>query len=385
MSKVRCIEAVDRESLRIEGRTSSGSPVACRVINRVAIITLNRPSALNTLSPETVRELTLQIERCGVDRDIAAVVMIGTGDVFCVGGDLRTLYRAAMAGDKTWRQLIADEYRLIFAFRQLKKPLVVVMDGLATGAGIGLAQCASLRIVSEKSRIQVLGSRIGFVPDGGATWYLNKLPVELMLYIGLTSVTMTGADAISCGLADAYASSSSLRGFEKRLNLLDASDLRQSLREVFVSPSDVAPNTSLAGFLPLIREHFAAQFSVERCIESLSRGLNCESDPAKRIWFQATLDSLGAHSPLMLNVMREALLRGRQMTLADNYRMEFDLAMRAIEVGDFCEGVRAHVIDGDNSPRWIFPTLEDVNSAVLDKFFSPWTCCAPHPLAALAA
>ncbi|HEX7913737.1 MAG TPA: enoyl-CoA hydratase/isomerase family protein [Paraburkholderia sp.] len=382
---MRYIEAIDRGSLQVEGRTSSGAPVTCRVINRVAIITLNRPSALNTLSPKTVRELTLLIERCGVDRGIAAVIMTGKDDVFCAGLDLRTLYLGAMAGDKTWRRLVADEYRLIFAFQQLKKPLVVVMDGLATGAGIGLAQCASLRVVSERSRIQVLGPRIGFVPDGGATWFLNKLPVELMLYIGLTSATITGADAISCGLADAYASSSSLRGFEKRLNLLDASDLRQSLREVFVSPSDVAPTASLASLLPLIREHFAAHFSLERCIESLSRGLTCELDPAKRDWFQATLDALRAHSPLMLNVMREALLRGRQMTPAANYRMEFDLAMRAIEVGDFCEGVRAHVIDGDNAPRWIFPTLEDVNSAVFDKFFSPWTCCAPHPLAALAA
>ncbi|PTB21801.1 enoyl-CoA hydratase/isomerase family protein [Trinickia symbiotica] len=385
MSKIGCIAAVDREGPRVLGRTSSDLPVMFRVVNRVAIITLNRPSALNTLSPEMVRELTLHIEHCGVDRDIAAVIVMGMGDTFCAGVDLRTLYLAAMAGDKKWRQLIADEYRLIFTFQQLKKAVVAVMDGFSTGGGIGLVQCASLRIVSERSRFQVNGPRIGFVPDGGATWFLGKLPVELMLYIGLTSATITGADAIGCGLADAYASSSSLRGFERRLNLLDASDLRQSLREVFVSPSDVAPDTSLAAFLPLIREHFAAHYSVEQCIGSLSNGFSRESDAAKRAWFQATLDSLRAHSPLMLNVMREALLRGRKMTLAENYRMEFDLTMRAIEVGDFCEGVRAHVIDGDNAPRWMFPTLEDVNSAVLDKFFSPWTCCAPHPLASLAA
>lgn len=381
MSTVQCIAANDRESLRIEDGAASESPVTFKVVNRVAIITLNRPAALNALSREMVRELTLKMERCRIDKDVAAVVMTGKSDVFCTGGDLRTLHRAAMAGDKRWRQLIADEYRLIFACQQLNKPLVTVMDGIATGGGIGLTQCATVRIVTEKSRIQVLGPRIGFVPDGGATWFLNKLPVELMLYIGLTSTTIMGADAMSCGLADAYASSSSLRGFEKRLHLLDASDIRQSLREVFVSPSEVAPKTFTADMLSLIRTHFAPQFSVQECIESLSSGLDCESDTANRVWFRDALHSLRAHSPLMLNVMREALLRARQMSLGDRYRMEFDLAMRAIEVGDFCEGVRAHLIDRDSAPRWMFPTLEDVNVAVTDKFFSPWTCCTPHPLA----
>lgn len=385
MSTVQCIAPNDRKSLRIEDGAASEAPVTFQVVNRVAIITLNRPAALNALSREMVRELMLKIELCRIDKDVAAVVMTGKNDVFCAGGDLRTLHLAAMAGDKRWRQLIADEYRLIFACQQLKKPLVAVMDGIATGGGIGLAQCATLRIVTEKSRIQVLGPRIGFVPDGGATWFLNKLPVELMLYIGLTSTTIVGADAISCGLADAYASRSSLRGFEKRLHLLDASDIRQSLREVFVSPSEVAPKTFTAEMLPLIRKHFAAQFSVQECIESLSTGLDCEPDPTKRAWFRDVLHALLAHSPLMLNVMREALLRGRQMSLADRYRMEFDLAMRAIEVGDFCEGVRAHLIDRDRAPRWMFSTLEDVNVAVMDKFFSPWTCCTPHPLAEAAA
>ncbi|WP_244201366.1 enoyl-CoA hydratase/isomerase family protein [Paraburkholderia rhynchosiae] len=382
---MQCIEAANQASQGSDGRAVRESPVGFRVVNRVAIITLNRPAALNALSPEMVRELAVQIERCGVDKEIAAIVMSGTGDAFSVGGDLRTLYLTAMAGDKRWRQLIADEYRLIFALQQVKKPLVAVMDGLATGGGIGLAQCASLRIVSERSKIQLPGARIGFVPDGGATWFLNKLPVELMLYIGLTSATIAGADAISCGLADAYVSSSSLRGFEKRLNLLDASDLRQSLRQVFVSPSDVAPQTSIADILPLIREHFAANFSVERCVASIESGLSRERSAIKREWMETTLESLRTHSPLMLNVIREALLRGRQMTAADAFRMEFDLAMRAIEVGDYCEGVRAHVIDRDGSPHWIFPSLADVNSAVVGKFFSPWTCCIPHPLSELQA
>src|SRR5260370_22644943 len=82
-----------------------------RVVNRVAIITLNRPSALNALSHDMVRELTEMIERCRMDREIVAVVMLGTGGRgFCAGGDVRALYLAATTGNTDWRRFFIDEY-----------------------------------------------------------------------------------------------------------------------------------------------------------------------------------------------------------------------------------------------------------------------------------
>ena len=85
----------------------------------------------------------------------------------------------------------------------------------------------------------------------------------------------------------------------------------------------------------------------------------------------------------MLEVTREALLRGRQMTLAECFRMELGIVGRAIEEGDFCEGVRAHLVDKDRKPRWAPATLVEVRTERVQHFLaSPWRAEA-HPLADL--
>lgn len=355
-----------------------------RVVNRVAIITLNRPSALNALSHDMVRELTEMIERCRMDRKIIAVVMLGAGARgFCAGGDVRALYFAATTGNTDWRRFFVDEYRLDFALHALQKPLVALMDGVTMGGGMGLAQPAFLRVVTERTRIAMPETRIGFVPDVGATRFLGGMEVELELYIGLTGQTLTGSDAISCGLADAYAPSASFDAFERRLGMLDQSDIRQSIKDIFVSPMNVVPPSRLEDFLPLIRSHFAPQFSVGQIVDSIECALRGEMPQPEREWLKATHTALRSNSPLMLDVTREALLRGRQMTLADCFRMEFDLVTRSIEVGDFCEGVRAVIIDKDGSPRWMFKNIEDVNPAIVRKFLSAPHRNGAHPLADL--
>lgn len=357
-----------------------------RLSNRVAIITLNRPAVMNALSHEMVREMAKLVERCRTDREIVAVVLRGAGvRGFCAGGDVRALYRAATLGYGSWREFFVDEYRLDFALHSLQKPLVALLDGVTMGGGMGLAQAASLRIVTERTRLAMPEARIGFVPDVGATRFLADLPVELALYVVLTGQSLSGADAIRYRLADAYAPSRSLRGFEKRLSMLDLGDVRQSIRDVFVSPANAVPRSEITGFMPLISEHFAARNSVEDIVESIERALQHEQTAREREWLQNTLDALLAGSPLMLNVTREALLRGRGMSLADCFRMEFDLVTRAIEVGDFCEGVRARMIDKDGAPRWMFRALKDVNPAIVRRFLSTPSRVGVHPLADLGA
>lgn len=151
-----------------------------------------------------------------------------------------------------------------------------------------------------------------------------------------------------------------------------------------MSPSNVAPHAPLIDVLPLVREHFAAQFSIIQIVESIDNALKLDPTPTDREWLQNTRDALRTHSPLMLNVTREALLRGRQMTLAACFRMELDVGKQAVEIGDFCEGVRAFMIDKDKSPCWMYRTLEEVNPEVVQKFFSPSCRDEEHPLQALA-
>ncbi|MGV2290727.1 enoyl-CoA hydratase/isomerase family protein [Trinickia sp. YCB016] len=368
--------------------------VTCHVVNRVAILTLDRPHALNALSHDMVRELAEHVERCRTDDKIVALVLRGSGEKgFCAGGDVRALYHASGASgasDATpaWQQFFIDEYRLDFALHAFPKPIVALMDGITMGGGMGLAQAATLRIATERSKIAMPETRIGFVPDVGATRFLSVMPVELELYVGLTGTTLTGADAVRCRLADACVQSEWLRTFEARLQRMPADDierLEQHLTDVFVPPANITPHAAIEAFMPLIVKHFAARLTVPDIAASLAADLQLDPPRELRSWLQATLDALASHSPTMLHVTREALLRGRSMTLAECFRMELGIATRAIDDGDFREGVRAHLVDKDRQPHWQPATLAEVRVERERHFLrSPWMS-EKHPLAELGA
>lgn len=373
---------------------ASGAPAEGRVlhhvVNGVAILTLDRPQALNALSHAMLRELAAHIERCRNDERIVALVLRGSGEKgFCAGGDVRALYHGALAGRVDgadgWRQFFIDEYRLDFALHAFPKPIVALADGIAMGGGMGLAQAAGLRVATERSKIAMPETRIGFVPDVGATRFLSVMPVELSLYVGLTGVVLSGADAVYCGLADVCVPSEWLSGFEERLARLPPNQVLERLREAFVPPASPRAPATIEAFVPAIEKHFSARLAVDEMAASLASALIANPSTEMRPWLQAALDALHGYSPTMLHVTREALLRGRQVTLADAYRMELGIVSRAIEEGDFREGVRAHLVDKDRAPRWQPSSLGEVRLERVAHFLnSPWPSDT-HPLADLGA
>ena len=375
----------------VQAATEAEKDVLFRVVNRVAIVTLNRPAALNALSHAMVRELAVLIERVREDESIVALVLEGAGPKgFCAGGDVRALYQLARArerdGTNGWQQFFVDEYRLDYALHTFSKPLVALLDGVTMGGGMGLGQAAALRVATSRTKIAMPETRIGLLPDVGATHFLAKMPVEMELYVGLTGATLTGADAVRCRLADACMPGEWLDGYEARLAAAQwTGDVRAVLREVFVAPCHEAGDGALASFAPLIERHFERGSRVEQIVASLRADLEREHTESKRKWLEATLEALTHYSPTMLEVTREALLRGRQMTLAESFRMELGIVGRAIEEGDFCEGVRAHLVDKDRKPRWAPATLVEVRPERVQHFLSsPWRGEA-HPLADLGA
>lgn len=374
--------------------SASGAPaegrVLCHVVNGVAILTLDRPQALNALSHAMLHELAAHIERCRNDERIVAVVLRGSGEKgLCAGGDVRALYQAAIAGRiegaQGWRQFFIDEYRLDFALHAFPKPIVALADGITMGGGMGLAQAAALRVATERSKIAMPETRIGFVPDVGATRFLSVMPVELSLYVGLTGAVLSGADAVYCGLADVCVRSDWLSGFEERLARLPSNQVIERLREAFVPPASPMPPATIGSFAAAIEKHFSARLAVDEMAASLASALISNPSTEMRAWLQAALDALHGYSPTMLHVTREAIVRGRQITLADAYRMELGIVSRAIEEGDFREGVRAHLIDKDRTPCWQPSSLGEVRPDRVAHFLnSPWPS-ETHPLADLGA
>ncbi|WP_321881333.1 enoyl-CoA hydratase/isomerase family protein [Paraburkholderia bannensis] len=367
--------------------------VLFRVVNRVAIVTLNRPAALNALSHAMVREIAVLLERVRRDDAIVALVLEGAGPKgFCAGGDVRAIDRLARAGERLgddgWQQFFVDEYRLDYALHTFEKPLVALLDGVTMGGGMGLGQAAALRVATSRTKIAMPETRIGLLPDVGATHFLARMPVEMELYVGLTGAMLNGADALHCNLADVCVPGEWLDGYEARLAQTHFDgNVRDSLRRVFDAPCQdaQASASTLSQHAALIAKHFNRRARVFEIVASLRSALEGEPSEADRTWLEATLEALTHYSPTMLEVTREALLRGRQMTLAESFRMELGIVARAIEEGDFCEGVRAHLIDKDRKPRWAPSTLAEVRDERVQQFLcSPWRGQA-HPLGDLGA
>jgi enoyl-CoA hydratase/carnithine racemase len=368
-----------------ESSTEAAREILFRVVNRVAIITLNRPAALNALSHAMVRELAVLIEHCRHDSGIVALVFRGAGAKgFCAGGDVREVHRLATNGDPRWLAFFVDEYRLDYALHTYPKPVVALLDGIAMGGGMGLGQGARLRIVTERSRIAMPETRIGFLPDVGATRFLSVMPAEVELYVGLTGAALSGADALRLQLVDLCVPADWLASFEERLQRMSHDgELMSALRGVFEPPCNIVPHAALQPFTQLILRHFDRRSSVERIVATLGHDLEREPPREVKQWLQSTYEAMTGHSPTMLCVTREALLRGRQMTLAECFRMELGVVKRVIEEGDFCEGVRAQLVDKDRKARWAPATLAEVRPERVRHFLaSPWKSDA-HPLAGL--
>ncbi|MDP8985149.1 MAG: enoyl-CoA hydratase/isomerase family protein [Pseudomonadota bacterium] len=363
------------------GAAAPSTEILCELVNQVAIITLNRPAALNALSLPMIAGLRAQLSRCARDAGIRAVLLRGAGEkAFCAGGDVRALYRSFKEGGTLHRDFFIAEYALDYLLYSYPKPYIALMDGVTMGGGMGLAQGATLRIVGERTRIAMPEVGIGLFPDVGASYFLSRLPGSLGHYLALTGVPIDGADSVYARLADAYLAPSAIDSLAADFAALrwtddNAADLR-SLLQARSAPA--LPAASLSGLRPAIDRHFS-QASVPGILASLEQ----ESRPEYRGWALRTARLMRTRSPTLLCVTHRQLSMGRSLTLAGCFRMELAMVRQCFEQGDFIEGVRALLIDKDTTPRWSPSRLEDVTTASVDAFFQERWSGTTHPLADL--
>jgi enoyl-CoA hydratase/carnithine racemase len=117
-----------------------------------------------------------------------------------------------------------------------------------------------------------------------------------------------------------------------------------------------------------LRECIDAHFS-KGSVAAILRSLESESRGVYAPWAQETAKLMRSRSPTLLSVTLRQLQRGATLSLADCFRMELGMAAHSFEQGDFIEGVRAVLIDKDNTPRWQPSRVEDVTDAMIDAFF----------------
>lgn len=330
-------------------------------------MTLNRPEALNALDLGMILELTATLNRWSGDSDIHTVVLDGAGERgLCAGGDVRGLYNQIAAGEaEDTAQFFRREYRLNALIAEYAAPIVAIADGITMGGGIGLAGHATIRVVTERSRLAMPETRIGFTPDVGGTSLLARAPGRLGEYLGLTGASMDAADAIYAGFADQFVPSDRLDSLREALET--RADPTGPAEIVLLFDETPDPSGLIAA-REWIDDAFAAD-TVTEIIERLrARG---ESDA------HAAAEQLEELSPTALTVTLAAIRAARDLPdLRSVLAQEYGLVMWfGTTQPDLAEGIRAQLVDKDRSPRWNPANLADVpaDTAASALAFTPQT------------
>ncbi|AOE84834.1 enoyl-CoA hydratase/isomerase family protein [Pseudomonas sp. TCU-HL1] len=358
--------------------TGNEAPILSSVRNRVGHLTLNRPAGLNALTLPMVRLLHRHLWAWELDPDIVAVVIRGAGEkAFCAGGDIRMLHESHAAGDNQHLLFLEEEYALDEYLHNYAKPVLALLDGFVLGGGMGLAQAASLRVITERTRMGMPEVGIGFFPDVGGSYFLPRLPGELGVYLGVTGCHVRAADALYAGLADYSLPSERIAELDQALDNLDWSYApRENLLQLLAGlATERIPGSELKAFRQAIDRHF-----VLPDIKAIRQSLLAEDCPEFRDWAEETARVLDSRSPLAMAVTLELLRRGRHLSLADCFALELHLDYQWFDQGDLMEGVRALIIDKDKNPRWNPPTLAELTQERVLPFFSGFQAAPGKPL-----
>jgi enoyl-CoA hydratase/carnithine racemase len=342
--------------------------ILSEIRNHVALVTLNRPDALNALSFGMILRLRTLFGEFSADPEIFAVLIRGAGEkAFCAGGDVRALYKSFKNAGSLHNEFFAAEYPLDYLLYSYPKPYAALLDGITLGGGMGISQGSALRIVGERTLMGMPEVAIGFFPDVGGSYFLSRLPGMLGRYLALTGLKIRAADALYSQLADLYLPPAAIASITNDLSALRWGSDRFADLQRFMRARAAAPES--APTLPALRECIDLHFS-KASVAAILSSLESENRSAYAAWAEETAQLMRSRSPTLLSVTLRQLQRGASMSLADCFRMELGMAAYSFEQGDFLEGVRAVLIDKDNKPRWRPGRIEDVTDSMIDAWFS---------------
>lgn len=153
----------------------------CVIRDRVAIITLNRPEARNSLSDTLTPALRAMIRSCGENPGVGALLLTGAGEAFCAGGNVKGMgaHRDPKKLEMSFDDKVADlqerQRLLTGALVSVRKPTIAALPGPAVGAGLAIAMACDIRIAAQSAFVATGYARIALSGDYGIAWLLTRL------------------------------------------------------------------------------------------------------------------------------------------------------------------------------------------------------------------
>ncbi len=344
--------------------TMSGNDILFARQGGIALITLNRPKALNALTLDMIKALDERLTAWERDEEVRAVVIEGAGErAFCAGGDVRALYEAGTGGDPAVaREFYWHEYRQNRHIFRYAKPYVALIDGIVMGGGVGVSVHGSHRVATEHTLFAMPETGIGMFPDVGGGYFLPRLPGEIGMYLALTGARLKAADCLYAEVATHYVPARRLAEVKAALAEADLSGGRPAVDRVLAEFHEDPGPAPLAEHREAIDRCFSGD-SVEAILAALAAEGSAWAEDVRRTILQK--------SPFATKLAFRELREGAALSFEDDMRMEYRLCRNTMAGHDFYEGVRAVIIDKDNAPEWRPDSLDKVSEEEVARYFAP--------------
>lgn len=234
------------------------------IADGIAKIVLDRPERMNAFTFEMINAWLAALQQCRIDDAVKVIIVTGSGPAFCSGGDIVEMVdRLEHSPEQRKNELFQRIERIPLALEDLDKPVIAVVNGVATGAGMDLALMCDIRYAAESARFAETYVKVGLVPGAGGAHYLPRLVgVSKALELFLTGEFVDAQEALRLGLVNkVFPDQALMQEAEKiarRMVRAPALTLRMTKRAIYQGMrNDLRTN------LDLISSHYAVITSTQ--------------------------------------------------------------------------------------------------------------------------